>query len=58
VAICIALSGVHRLGEFQEFHSDSDRGEMEEEEAGEMEKEEAGETEEEKAGYLDAEERL
>ena len=30
----------------QEFHSDSDRGEMEEEEAGEMEEEEAGEMEE------------
>ena len=41
----MALSGVHRLGEYQECHSDSDRGEMEEEEAGEMEEEEAGKVE-------------
>ena len=52
----MALSGIHRLGEYQECHSDSDRGEVEEEAAGEMEEEEAGEMEEEEAGKV--EERL
>ena len=50
----MALSGVHRLGEYQECHSDSDRARGEvEEAAGEMEEEEAGEMEEEEAGKVE-----
>ena len=46
---------IHRLGEYQEFHIDSDRGEMKEQEAGEMEEKEAGEMKEEEAGEMEEE---